>query len=349
MRLTGAREEICNSPRPVEYDAILIVSFGGPERSEDVIPFLENVLRGRNVPRERMLTVAEHYYHFGGHSPINDYCRGLVKALRPGVHLPVYWGNRNWHPLLADTVRQMAAAGVRRALALATSAYASYSGCRQYIENIESARAAVGTSAPEIHKLPPFAEHPLFLEANADGVREALARIAESRRAGARLVFTAHSIPVSMAAASRYEEQLLHAARCVSEMTVHPGWDLVWQSRSGPPSQPWLEPDILDHLGVLAERGVRDVAVAPIGFLSDHLEVLYDLDVEAARRCRELGMHFVRARTVGLHPKMIRMFRELIEKRLAAPEPALCAPDCCPGGASVSPPRRPAQPCPPPR
>jgi ferrochelatase len=279
--------------KQLNYQAILVVSFGGPEAPADVIPFLENVLRGRNVPHERLLQVAEHYYHFGGKSPINDHCRALVAALRAELPLPVYWGNRNWHPMLTDTVRQMAADGVERALAIATSAYPSYSGCRQYLENIEKARAEVGPNAPIIDKLPPFSNHPLYLEATADRVRAALDQVPEDRRAAARLVYTA-------------------------------------QSRSGPPSQPWLEPDILDHLRRLAENGVRDVVAAPIGFLSDHMEVMYDLDVEAAALARELDLHFVRAQTVGTHPLVIRMFGDLVRERLAAPAPVLCAPDCCP-------------------
>jgi protoporphyrin/coproporphyrin ferrochelatase len=314
----------------VPYDAILIVSFGGPEAVPEVIPFLENVLRGRNVPRERLLAVAEHYYHFGGRTPINDHCRELIAALQKEIALPVYWGNRNWHPMLADTVRQMGADGVRRALAIATSAYSSYSGCRQYIENIAAARAAVGETAPEIDKLPPFCGHPLFLQANTERVAEALARVPVERRAEARLVFTAHSIPMSMAGTCRYEEQLLHTARHISKAMQHEEWDLVWQSRSGPPSQPWLEPDILDHLQVLAENGVKDVVAAPIGFLSDHMEVMYDLDVEAAQRCAALGIGFVRAQTVGTHPAVIRMLRELIEKRQSGHASDLCAVDCCP-------------------
>jgi len=314
----------------VPYDAILIVSFGGPETAPEVLPFLENVLRGRNVPRERLLAVAEHYYHFGGRSPINDHCRELIAALQKEVALPVYWGNRNWHPLLSETVGQMAADGVRRALAIATSAYSSYSGCRQYIENIAAARAAVGESAPEIDKLPPFCAHPLFLQANAERVGDALARVPVERRGGARLVFTAHSIPMSMAGNCRYEEQLLHTARYISKAVEHEEWDLVWQSRSGPPNQPWLEPDILDHLRALAEKSVKDVVAAPIGFLSDHMEVMYDLDVEAAERCDALGIQFVRAQTVGTHPAVIRMLRELIEERQSGQATELCAIDCCP-------------------
>jgi ferrochelatase len=314
----------------MHYDAILIVAFGGPERTEDVIPFLENVLRGRNVPRERMLQVAEHYYHFGGRSPINDQCRELIAALRTAIDLPVYWGNRNWHPMLADTVRQMAADGVRRALAIATSAYSSYSGCRQYIENIAAARAAVGADAPEIDKLPPFWSHAGFVEANAHRVTAALARIPEDRRPAARLVFTAHSIPVAMSNTCRYEEQLLETARTVSAGAGHDEWDLVWQSRSGPPTQPWLEPDILDHLRALADNGVHDVVISPIGFISDHMEVMYDLDDEAAALCRDLGLNFVRAGTAGSHPAMIAMLADLIAQRQAAPDTALCAADCCP-------------------
>jgi protoporphyrin/coproporphyrin ferrochelatase len=308
------------------YQAILIVSFGGPEQTADVIPFLENVLRGRNVPRERMLAVAKHYYHFGGKSPINDHCRALIAALRAETPLPVYWGNRNWHPLLADTVRQMASDGVKRAVAIATSAYSSYSGCRQYIENIEKARAEVGDSAPEIDKVPPFCGHPLFVEATTDRVRAALERIPEERRSEARLVFTAHSIPTSMSAGCAYEEQLRSTAREVAARLDHPEWNMAWQSRSGPPSQPWLEPDVLDDLREIAADGARDVVVAPIGFLSDHMEVLYDLDVDAAALAGQLGLNFVRAATVGTHPLLISMLAQLAEQ-----EVAVCEPGCCPG------------------
>jgi ferrochelatase len=314
----------------MRYDAILIVSFGGPERREDVIAFLENVLRGRNVPRERMLEVAEHYYHFDGSSPINQQCRDLIGSLRERVPLPIYWGNRNWHPMLADTVSQMAADGIRRALAIATSAYSSYSGCRQYIENIAAARAAAGPTAPVIDKLPPFWSHPGFAAATADRVADALALIPDERRPAARLVYTAHSIPLSMAANCRYEEQLVETARRVSECVSHEEWDLVWQSRSGPPTQPWLEPDILHHLRALAENGVHDVVVSPLGFLSDHMEVMYDLDHEAAALCRDLGINFLRAQTPGTHPAVIALLAELIEQRQSATDLPLCPPDCCP-------------------
>ena len=318
------------------YDAILLVSFGGPECADDVIPFLENVLRGRNVPRERMLEVAEHYYHFGGRSPINDQCRALIAALREQVRVPIYWGNRNWHPLLPDTVRQMAADGVRRALAIATSAYSSYSGCRQYIENIAGARAVAGETAPVIDKLPPFWDHSGFVEANADRVSDALERIPQERRAEARLVFTAHSIPLAMASNCRYEEQLVETAERVSARAGHGEWDLVWQSRSGPPSQPWLEPDILDHLASLAADGVKDVVVSPIGFISDHMEVLYDLDHEAAMLASRLGLNFVRAGTAGTHPAVIAMLAELIESPVIT-----CVEGCCPAPArpAAAPPR----------
>lgn len=314
----------------MSYDAILIVSFGGPESVPEVVPFLENVLRGRNVPRERLLAIAEHYYHFGGRSPINDQCRDLIALLQKEISVPVYWGNRNWHPMLVETVRQMAADEVQRALAIATSAYSSYSGCRQYIENIAAARAEVGRRAPEIDKLSPFSGHPLFLQANVERSREALARVPAERRAHARLIFTAHSIPLSMAGNCCYEEELMRTARHISKAVAHEEWDLVWQSRSGPPTQPWLEPDILDHLRVLAEKGVKDVVAAPIGFLSDHMEVMYDLDVEAARLCRTLGIEFMRAQTVGTHPAVIRMLRELIEERQSGRAVELCAVDCCP-------------------
>ena len=219
---------------------------------------------------------------------------------------------------------------MRRALAIATSAYSSYSGCRQYIENIAAARAAAGPTAPLIDKLPPFWSHPEFAAATAGRVAAALARIPEERRRAARLVYTAHSIPVSMAANCRYEEQLVETARRVSERVSHEEWDLVWQSRSGPPTQPWLEPDILHHLRALAGKGVHDVVVSPLGFLSDHMEVMYDLDHEAAALCRDLGLNFVRAQTPGTHPAIIALLVDLIEQRQSAADLPFCPPDCCP-------------------
>ena len=334
-------------------DAILILSFGGPERPEDVLPFLENVTRGRNIPRERLLEVAGHYDHFGGKSPINDYCRGLVSALRDllareGPDLRVCWGNRNWHPLLADTVRTMAADGIRRAFTFATSAFGSYSGCRQYREDIERARAAVGASAPAMPKLRLYYNHPGFVEPMAERVRQAFERLPASRREEAALVFTAHSIPLSMAAASPYAAQLREACRLVSERAGRPAWRLVYQSRSGPPSQPWLEPDILDHLrAVAAERSARDVVIAPVGFVSDHIEVLYDLDTEARGLCEELGLGMERAGTVGLDPRFVAMIRELVIERLSpgAERRALGSDgawgDDCPAGCCAVP-QRPA-------
>lgn len=328
-------------------DAIVLLSFGGPERPEEVMPFLENVLRGRRVPRERMLEVAGHYYHFGGRSPINDQNRALLAALRDvlaaeGPDLPLYWGNRNWHPLLPDTLRQMAADGVRRAFAFVTSAYSSYSGCRQYLEDIARAREAVGAGAPEVLKLRVFYNHPGFIEPMADRVRAAFERIPAGRRDRAALVFTAHSVPVSMAETSRYVRQVEEACRLAVERLGRPPYRLVYQSRSGPPGQPWLGPDVLEYLREVAASGsVRDVVLAPIGFISDHMEVVYDLDTEARQLCAQLGLNMVRAETVGADPRFAAMIRELVLERMAgAPRRALgqygpshdvCPEDCCPG------------------
>jgi protoporphyrin/coproporphyrin ferrochelatase len=321
------------------YDAILLVAFGGPDEPADVIPFLENVLRGRNVPRERLLAVAEHYYHFGGVSPINRQMReltGLIEAEldEHGPRLPVYWGNRNWRPMLADTVRKMRDDGVRKAAAFVMSAYSSYSGCRQYLEDIARAREAAGEGAPEIDKLRLFYNHPEFIEPVAERVRAAL-----EQAPGAALVYTAHSVPVSMAATSDYEAQLNEACRLVSEQLGRRDWRLVFQSRSGPPSQPWLGPDIGDFLRELHASGTRAVVVAPIGFISDHMEVLYDLDTEARALCGELGLQFVRAATVGNDPAFVSMIRELVLERMGempprwlgngGPSHDFCEPDCC--------------------
>jgi ferrochelatase len=329
--------------KPV-YDAILLVAFGGPEQPADVIPFLENVLHGRNVPRERMLEVAEHYYRFGGVSPINSQMRELIPLLEAdlrerGPRLPVYWGNRNWHPLLADTVRKMRDDGVRRAAAFVMSAYSSYSGCRQYLEDMARAREAVGEGAPEIDKLRLYYNHPGFIEPVTEHVRDALRQFP-----GAALVYTAHSVPVTMAASSRYEEQLNEACRLVCERLDRSDWRLVYQSRSGPPSQPWLGPDIGAYLRELTRAGTREVVIAPIGFISDHLEVVYDLDTEARALCDQLGLKMARAATVGNHPAFVSMIRELVLERMGklpgrwlgdlGPDPDVCAPDCC------APPRR---------
>jgi ferrochelatase len=328
------------------YDALVLVSFGGPDGPDDVLPFLENVLRGRNVPRERMLEVAKHYDYFGGKSPINQQNRQLIAALRQelddhGPRLPIYWGNRNWHPLLPDTLRQMAADGVKHALAFVTSAFSSYSGCRQYREDIARAQQEVGRTAPQVDKLRVFFNHPGFIEPTIERLRDALTRIPATRRHDALLLFTAHSIPQAMAAGCQYELQLREACRLVGEGVGRDNWQLVYQSRSGPPRQPWLEPDVLDFIRQWhSEQPLTDVVVAPIGFISDHLEVIYDLDTEAKQLCDALGIHMVRAATIGTHPRFIRMIRELIEERLTdsptrlalgtlGPKEDVCPDDCC--------------------
>src|SRR5579863_115345 len=226
------------------YDAILVVSFGGPESREDVIPFLEGVLRGKNIPRERLLAVAEHYYHFEGKSPINQQTRDLIAALKVeltehGLQLPVYWGNRNWHPMLAETLAQMKRDGIRRALAFVTSAYSSYSGCRQYRENIASAQEEVGPGAPEVDKLRVFFNHPGFIDATEDRLRDALLQIPSMARENIQLVYLAHSIPLSMANSSDYVRQLEEVRKLVSERLGISNHALVYQSRSGAPGQPW--------------------------------------------------------------------------------------------------------------
>ncbi|GAA3026017.1 ferrochelatase [Streptosporangium longisporum] len=310
------------------YDALLVVSFGGPEKPDDVMPFLENVVRGRGVPRERLLEVEEHYQRLGGASPINDQCRDLIEAVRPTVDLPIYWGNRNWHPFLEDTVRRMADDGVRRAAAFVTSAYGSYSACRQYRDDIARARAAV-EGAPEIVKLRHYFDHPGFLAAMTDHTRQALDRLPAGVREGARLVFTAHSIPVSMAETAGpegglYEAQLRRAAALITEAVGGDrAWDLVWQSRSGAPHIPWLEPDVCDHLEKIDAPAV---VLVPIGFVSDHMEVVYDLDVEAAETAERIGLPLVRAATAGVHPRFVSMVGELV----AEPEPLACPATCCP-------------------
>jgi ferrochelatase len=328
-----------------DYDALLIVSFGGPEGTDDVIPFLENVTRGRNIPRERQAEVGEHYYQFGGISPINAQNRALIAALQAelavnGPNLPIYWGNRNWHPLLTDTLRQMQADGIQQALAFFTSAYSSYSGCRQYREDIQRAQAEVGPDAPAVDRIRMFYNHPGFIEANIENLRAALDDIPAERRPAAHIAFTTHSLPRAMANQCDYVIQHLETCRLVAEGVNHTTWQLVYQSRSGPPQQPWLEPDIIDHLKQLRAEGVEDVIVMPIGFISDHMEVLYDLDTEAAQAAQELGLNLIRAATVGTHPVFIQMIRELIIERLTAnperhafgtygPHHDICGVDCC--------------------
>jgi len=352
-----------SSSSTTEYDAFLLVSFGGPEGPDEVMPFLENVVRGRNVPRARLEAVAEHYQHFGGRSPINEQNRALIAALEGefrthGIELPIYFGNRNWRPYLVDALRQMQADGVRRALGLFTSVFTCYSSCRQYREDVEAARREIGDAAPEVCKLPPFFDHPGFIEAVADRVRAALKQIPEARRAAAPLVFTTHSIPRAMADRSAYEAQFAETSRRVAEAVGHARWQLAYQSRSGPPSQSWLEPDVRD---VLAGKGVGSlypgeasggpsqiktpdpfthVVVVPIGFLSDHVEMLWDLDTEARAHAERLGLGMVRAATVGTHPRFVAMIRELVAERIEGreqPRPLdvsdpcgeVCPPDCC--------------------
>ncbi|MBS2003642.1 MAG: ferrochelatase [Cyanobacteria bacterium SZAS LIN-5] len=328
-----------------KYDAILLVSFGGPEGMSDVIPFLENVLRGRNVPPERMQAVAHHYELFGGVSPINQQNRDLIEALKAElsehkIDLPIYWGNRNWHPMLVDTVKQMQADGIKKALAFVTSAYSSYSGCRQYRENISSALEQLGENRSlKIEKLRGFSNHPGFIEANTDRLKNALQHFGDEH-SNVHVAFTAHSVPTSMATTSDYVEQLTETAELIAGNLNLKDWKLCFQSRSGPATQPWLEPDICDHIRDLKNQGVTEMVIAPIGFISDHMEVKYDLDVEAKQLCDELGIKMERAGTAGIHPAFVKMIRQLIEERTTGAErlalgtlgsrPDLCAEDCCP-------------------
>ncbi len=326
-------------------DSVLLVGFGGPEGPEDVVPFLERVTAGRKIPPERLAEVGAHYQYFGGVSPINDQCRAIRRELQSeldsaGHSLPVYWGNRNWHPLLEETIAQMAGDGVRHAVALVTSAYSSYSGCRQYIEDIDRARAAVGADAVRIDKIRPYFDHPGFVEPFIRSTRDALGRLASTDPPP--LVFTAHSVPVAMADSCDYEAQLRATMDLVAS-AASPGSvrHLVWQSRSGPPSVPWLEPDINDHLRRLRAQGFRAAVVVPIGFVSDHMEVVWDLDHEAAATADELGIRIERATTPGTapDPEFIAMACELIEERLGLSSrralsglptrPYDCAPGCC--------------------
>jgi protoporphyrin/coproporphyrin ferrochelatase len=350
------------------YGALVLVSFGGPEGPADVMPFLENVTRGRGVPPERLAEVARHYDRFGGVSPLSQQCRDLVVAIGKdfaahGLDLPVYWGNRNWQPYLADTVAAMAADGVRRALALVTSAYGSYSSCRQYLDDIEAARAQAGPGAPRIDKIRHFFNHPGFIGPFTEATLAALGSLPPAAQPGAHLVFTAHSVPEAMAAASGpsgglYPAQLTEAARLVAAAVAEAGggdrpWRLVYQSRSGPPSVPWLGPDVCDHLAELAGAGAPGAVLVPVGFISDHVEVVYDLDVEAAAAAKRLGLPLARAATPGTHPRFVSMITELARERagqLSSGEPvprrALGGlgpgPDACPAGCCV--PARPARP-----
>ncbi|MFC5667280.1 ferrochelatase [Kitasatospora misakiensis] len=354
------------------YDALLLLSFGGPEAPEDVVPFLENVTRGRGIPKERLQEVGKHYFLFGGVSPINEQNRELLAALRKdfaehGLDLPVYWGNRNWAPYLVDTLRELAADGHRRIAVLATSAYAGYSGCRQYRENLADALAALAAEGlPELRvdKLRHFYNHPGFVEPMIDATLAALGRLPEEVRAGARLAFTTHSIPDAMAESSgapddpargrpggAYVAQHLDVARLVARAVAERTgvadrpWELVYQSRSGAPHIPWLEPDICDHLEAEHAAGAPAVVMVPIGFVSDHMEVKYDLDTEAVAKAAELGLPVARAATVGADPRFTAAVRELVLERAAAErgEPVsrcalgalgasqdVCAVACCP-------------------
>lgn len=332
-------------------DAILILSFGGPNGPDDVIPFLENVLRGRRVPRERMLEVAEHYHHFGGASPINAQNESLIAALQQelaqhDLKLPIYWGNRNWHPLLDDTLAKMSSDRIQNGLCFVTSVFSSYSGCRQYLEDINRAREALNIRAPEILKLRTFFNHPLFIETQSDLLSASLKSLGLERRSRARVVFTAHSIPLSMSQGCSYEQQLHETCRLICELVGIESWDLVYQSRSGPPTQPWLEPDVGDHVRHLATNAISDVIVVPIGFISDHMEVLFDLDTELQQVCDESNVQLTRVPTAGTHPTFVSMIRMLIEEQVRGSEPQWlghlvpsfppCPSNCCPGGMSPS-------------
>jgi ferrochelatase len=337
----------------IEYDAILFVSFGAPEKPEDVLPFLRNVTRGRGIPDERLREVAENYQMLGGKSPLNEQNRELIAALKKSLTevdlpLPIYWGNRNWYPLLRETIAEMKRDGVKRALAFVTSAFSSYSGCRQYRENIEAAKQAAGAEDLQIDKIRAFYNHPNFIAVNAENLQFALEKIPAPRRASAKIVFTAHSLPLAMARNCDYEAQLHETANLIIQNlrfkiqdleSQTQTYKLAFQSRSGAPHVPWLEPDINDYLREIAQMGATDAVVQPIGFLSDHQEVIFDLDTQAADKARSLGLNFVRAATPGTHPLFVKMIRELILERAGKAErrflgtrganPDVCPVDCC--------------------
>jgi ferrochelatase len=335
---TGAPRPDAPATGTSPYDALLLVSFGGPEKPDDVIPFLENVTRGRGIPRERLAEVGHHYDGFGGRSPINDQCRDLLAALRAelddrGLPLPIYWGNRNWDPYLGDELAKVVADGHRRVLAVVTSAYPSYSSCRQYRENLFDAVAGLDAGAVglQVDKLRHYSDHPGFVAASVDATDAALDTLGEAAD-GARLVFVTHSIPTAMAETSGPEPRsprgayvdwhTIVAAEVTRQVSGRRGaaydFDLVYCSRSGPPSQPWLEPDVNDHLTALAQAGTPGVVAVPIGFVSDHMEVIYDLDTEAAETARELGLPFARAATAGTAPVFVRGLVDLVLERAAA-------------------------------
>ena len=315
----------------MDFDAVLLLSFGGPEGPEQVRPFLENVTRGRNIPPQRLDDVAEHYLHFGGVSPINGINRALIAELEAELDLPVYFGNRNWAPYVEDAVAAMRDNGVRRGAVFTTSAWSGLSSCTQYAEDIARARQAAGPGAPELVKLRPYFDHPLFVEMFADNIAAA----AQTVPAGARLVFTAHSVPV--AADSRlgpnlYSRQVAYAARLVAAAAGYADYDLAWQSRSGPPQVPWLEPDVADHLAALAEAGTKAVIVCPIGFVSDHIEVVWDLDTELRGQAEAAGVALARASTFNADPRFARLAADLLDElRQDRPPRRVLGPDPAPG------------------
>lgn len=328
------------------FDALLLLSFGGPEGPEQVMPFLENVTRGRGIPRERLESVAEHYLHFDGVSPINGINRALIEAIRAeldarGEDLPVYFGNRNWHPFVEDTVAEMKADGIRRAAVFSTSAWGGYSGCTQYQEDIARARGAVGDGAPELQKLRQYFDHPLLIEMFSDAITQAANELPEALRSDARLVFTAHSIPmraVDRCGPELYPRQVRYASGLIAAAAGYRAYDVVWQSRSGPPQVPWLEPDVGDHLSALAEVGTRAVIVCPVGFVADHIEVIWDLDTELAEQAEDLGVALARATTPNDQPRFAQLALELLDEVRTGSEAArVVGPEQVPGyGSSVN-------------
>jgi ferrochelatase len=313
----------------MDFDGVLLLSFGGPEAPEQVMPFLENVTRGRGIPRERLASVAEHYLHFGGVSPINGINRALIEQLEAeladaGMNLPVYFGNRNWAPYVEDTVAAMRDNGIRRAAVFTTSAWGGYSSCTQYVEDIARGRDAAGDSAPELVKLRQYYDHPLFVEMFAESVADAAATLPAELRGQARLVFTAHSIPVAAASrcgADLYARQVAYASRVVATKAGYDDYDQVWQSRSGPPQVPWLEPDVGEHLSALANAGTKAVIVCPIGFVADHIEVVWDLDNELREQAAERGIAFARAATPNADRRFARLAVDLINELRDGREP----------------------------
>lgn len=338
----------------MEFDALLLLSFGGPEGPDQVMPFLENVTRGRGIPRERLESVAEHYLHFGGVSPINGINRALIAEIeaelaRRGRRIPVYFGNRNWEPYVEDTVTQMRDKGIERAAVFTTSAWGGYSGCTQYQEDIARGRAAAGAGAPELVKLRQYFDHPLLVEMFADAIRDAAATLPAELRDEARLVFTAHSIPLRAAdrcGPDLYERQVGYTCRLVAAAAGYLDYDHVWQSRSGPPQVPWLEPDVGDHLEALQRAGTSAVIVCPVGFVADHIEVVWDLDNELAEQAAQAGIAFARASTPNAQTRFAQLAIDLLDEmrtdapaaRVTGPQPvpgygcsvngAVCTPDC---------------------